>query len=88
MKQMTNLDAHAWNGALKCYSAAFFRQPGGGGEIFFFYQSEEYASIFPVLADGSISRNGRGMDAPSSDEKVDIILRENLGIKEIRWAND
>lgn len=88
MKQMISLVAPIWKSSLGNYSCAFFRKPEGEGKIFFFYQTGKYASIFPVLEDGSISRNGRGSDAPSSEEKVDIMSQDNLGITEIIWAND
>lgn len=72
----------------------FFRKSHGHGEIFYADTSRDLAldafTIFPVREDGLVSNQGKTdpIEQPYPTEEVEIILPRDLGIAEVRWAED
>ena len=95
MNQMINLSAPFEKGfSLQGRLCAFFRKAKSDGRIFFFRRCEQCSQcgqwifVSPVLVDGSISRNGQILDLLFFLEEVEIVLQGNLGIQEIKLAEN
>jgi hypothetical protein len=70
---------------------SFFRRLRGGGEIFYVGEPLgcEGLDVFPVYEDASISSwSCDEDDTPHPAEDVDVIDPKELGITEVKWADD
>ncbi len=89
MKQMMNSSAPAveriYFGSL---SEGFFRKARDNGKIFYLGEDTILTGVgvWPVFENGLIS--GCGVDFPHDHEEVEVIEARDLGITEIKWAED